>query len=129
MHKATADFPRGKSCRAAPQLFLHKHVVAHLMKHIATYQIHDTFRITGRGIVFSGNILDGEFMTGDFIKFDFKGQMLERRIKGIDAGMRVVDGKPNVGVMIESSNEQEIDDLRNWNPNLAIGKIYSTNET
>lgn len=99
------------------------------MKHIATYQIHDTFRITGRGIVFSGNILDGEFMTGDFIKFDFNGQILERKIKGVDAGMRVVEGKPNVGVMIESSNEQEIDDLRKWNPNLTIGKIYSKNET
>jgi len=95
------------------------------MKHIATYQIHDTFRITGRGIVFSGNILDGEFMTGDFIKFDFNGQILERKIKGIDAGMRVVEGKPNVGVMIDSQNEQEIDNLRNWNPNLTIEKIYS----
>jgi len=51
------------------------------MKHIATYQIHDTFRITGRGIIFSGNILDGEFMTGDFIKFDFNGQILLRKIK------------------------------------------------
>ena len=43
--------------------------------------------------------------------------------------MRVTEGKPNVGIMIESPNEQEIDDLRNWNPNLTIGKIYSKNET
>jgi len=108
---------------------IHKSVVAHLMKHIATYQIHDTFRITGRGIVFAGFILNGEFMIGDFIRFDFKGQLLERKIKGIDAGMRVSEGRPNVGVMIESPNEQEIDDLRNWNPNQTIRKIYFKNET
>ena len=95
------------------------------MKHIATYQIHDTFRVTGRGIVFAGHILDGDFMTGDFIKFDFNGLMLERKIKGIDAGMRVAEGKPNVGVMIDCPNEKEIDDLRNWNPNKITGKIYS----
>ena len=98
------------------------------MKHIATYQIHNTFRITGRGIIFSGNILDGEFLTGDFIRFDFKGQLLERRIKVIDTGMSVTDGKPNIGIMIENLNYQEIEELRNWNPNLTIGKIYSKDE-
>ncbi|NVN18097.1 hypothetical protein GUA46_07075 [Muricauda sp. HICW] len=98
------------------------------MKHIATYEIHDTFRITGRGIVFSGNILDGEFLTGDLIKFDFNGQILERRIKGIDAGMRVAKGKPNVGIMIETINESEISDLRNWEPNQAIAKIFRSDE-
>ncbi len=68
-------------------------------------------------------------LTGDLIKFDFNGQILERRIKGIDAGIRVAEGKPYVGVIIESPDEQEIDNLRNWNPNLTIGKIYSKNET
>ena len=59
---------------------------------------------------------------------DFNGQLLERKIKGIDAGMRVSEGKPNVGVMIESPNDQEIEELRNWNPNLTVGKIYSKDE-
>ncbi|MFS4446016.1 hypothetical protein [Maribacter sp. 2307UL18-2] len=95
------------------------------MKHIATYQIHDTFKITGRGIVFSGHILDGDFMTGDLIRFDFNGQILDRKIKGIDTGIRVEEGKPNVGVMIDCLNEKEIDDLRNWIPNKITGKIYS----
>ncbi|NRA91896.1 MAG: hypothetical protein HRU26_04300 [Psychroserpens sp.] len=62
------------------------------MKHTATYQIHDTIKITGRGIVFTGCLLDGKFLPGDFIRFDFKGQLLERNIKGIDAGMRVTEG-------------------------------------
>ena len=67
-------------------------------------------------------------MTGDFIRFDFNGQLLERKIKGIDARMRVSEGKPNVGVMIESTNDQEIEELKNWNPNLTVGEIYSKDE-
>ena len=96
------------------------------MKHIATFEIHETFRITGRGIIFTGLILDGKFMTGDFIRFDFKGHLLERKIKGIDAGMRVTEDKPNVGVLIEITNDQEIEELRNWHPNATVGKIYSS---
>ncbi|WP_299190455.1 hypothetical protein [uncultured Aquimarina sp.] len=96
------------------------------MKQIATYQIHDTFKITGRGIVFVGFILDGEFGTGDIIKFNFDGQIIERKIKGIDNGMRGAEGYPNVGVMIENKSDQEIEKLRNWNPNKVIGEIYAT---
>ena len=67
-------------------------------------------------------------MTGDFIRFDFNGRLLEHKIKGIDDGMRVSKGKPNVGVMIESTNDREIEELKNWNPNLTVGKIYSKDE-
>jgi hypothetical protein len=69
------------------------------------------------------------FLTGDSIEFDFNGETLERKIKGIDNGMRVEKGKPNVGIMIEAKDKNEISDLRNWNPNLTIGKIYSNRET
>ncbi|WP_282043076.1 hypothetical protein [Winogradskyella flava] len=100
-----------------------------MRKHIATYQIHDTFIITGRGIVFVGIILDGTiFLIGDFIEFEFNEQVLERKIKGIDNEMRVELGKPKVGVMIETKNENEIWDLRNWEPNKVIAKIFRLDE-
>ncbi|MBJ2176287.1 hypothetical protein JBL43_18695 [Aureibaculum sp. A20] len=96
------------------------------MKHISTYQIHDTFIITGRGIVLTGRILDGSiFSTNDILEFEFKGQILKRKISWIDNGMRVENGKPNIGIMIETENEDEISELRNWSPKLTIGKIYS----
>ena len=97
-------------------------------KLIASFEIHDTFRITGRGIVFAGIILEGEIRIGDIIKFNFNGQVLERKINGIHAGMRSTEGRPNVGVLIESPNTKEIDDLRNWNPNQTIGNIYKNIE-
>ncbi|TMU55095.1 hypothetical protein [Flagellimonas algicola] len=95
------------------------------MKYVATYQIHDTFKITGRGIVFAGHIQEGKLVIGNIIKFDFNGRTLERKIKGIGDGMRVVEGYPSVGVMIESLNEEEIEHLRNWSPNKTEAKIYS----
>lgn len=85
--------------------------------------------LTGRGIVFVGTILEGDiFLTGDLIKFKFKESVLERRIKGIDNEMRVEQGKPNVGIMIETKNENEILDLRNWKPNKTIAKIFRLDE-
>lgn len=95
------------------------------MKHIATIEIHDTFAMTRVGIVFAVRILDGEFEVGNLIQFEFDGHTLERKIKGIDIAMRVSEGKPGVGVFMETLNENEIDNLKNWNPNRTIGKIFS----
>lgn len=96
------------------------------MKQIATYQIHDTFKITGRGIVFVGKILDGEiFLTGDTIEFCFNNKQICRKITGIDNGMLVEQGKPNVGIMVEAIDDGEIENLRKWKPNLTLSKIYT----
>lgn len=94
-----------------------------------TYQIHDTFIITGRGIVFLGEILEGELLIGDTIQFEFEGQLMERIISGTDKGMRVAEGKPKVGIVLRTKNEDEILALRKWKPNLTIAKIYSIEET
>lgn len=81
--------------------------------------------MTGRGIVFVGKILDGGiFLTGDLIEFSFNNKQIRRKIKGIDNGMRVEQGKPNIGIMIETIDD-EIENLGNWSPSLTICKIYS----
>ena len=95
------------------------------MNYIGSFQIHETFRITGRGIVFVGKVLDGSFRIGDYIEFDFKDEKIKRKITGHDIAMRVQAGKPSVGILIERKDDSEISELRNWNPNLTIGKIYS----
>lgn len=87
-------------------------------------EIYDSFKITGRGIVFAGTILEGEINLGDFIRLDFNSQTIDRNITGIDAAMRTTENKPNTGILIDCKNDLEIDDLRNWEPNLIIGEIY-----
>ena len=93
------------------------------------YQIEDTFKITGRGIVLTGIILSDEiFKAGDYIGFKFNGQDLQRKIIGLDSGMRIVKGKSYFGIMIETKSEKEIEDLRAWQPNKVIAEIINSNE-
>lgn len=89
----------------------------------ATYQIEDTFRITGRGIVFAGKIMKGIVNLSDIIEFEFKGKPLRRRITGIE-GICSTPEKPNTGILIKCLDESEIDELREWNPNFATAKIF-----
>lgn len=95
-----------------------------MRKIIAKYQIQDTFRITGRGIVLTGLVLEGTITIGNSIEFTFNGQKLKRNITGIE-GVRAVSEKTNTGLLIECNDVAEIDDLSNWIPNLKIGNIYS----
>ena len=95
------------------------------MKERSTYTINDTFRITGRGIVFLGNISKGLVSIDDFIKFKFYNTELTRRIVGIE-GVRSLKEENNCGLMIETTNELEIEKLRNWEPNGLQATIYSS---
>lgn len=99
-----------------------------MKKQVATYQIHDTFIITGRGIVFLGEILEGDLLIGDSIQFEFQGELIEHIITGVEMGIWVATGKPNIGICLRTKNEDEILTLRKWNPNNTIGKIYSIEE-
>lgn len=100
------------------------------MKQIATYQIHDTFKITGReGIVLTGKILDGEIPSlGCSIEFEFKGQKSLKKIKGVEIGRRLFKGDPIVGFNLEILDKNEIKELWDWDPQETVGKIYEENE-
>ena len=90
---------------------------------IAKFEIHDTFKITGRGVVLAGIILEGQFKVGDITKFDFNNQTLERKIIEIDHAMRAKEGRPKIGLMIETLSEQETNELTNWTPHLTVVEI------
>lgn len=100
------------------------------MKERSTYQINDTFKITGRGIVFAGNISSGLVSIGDWIEFNFNGSVIRRKINGIE-GIRSLKEENNCGLLIESLNNEETESLKNWEPNGLLAKIYSEskNET
>lgn len=89
----------------------------------ATYQIEDSFKITGRGIVFAGKIIEGIVNLNDIIEFEFNRELIRRRIIGIE-GIRSTLEKPNTGILIKCINESEIDELLEWNPNFILAKIF-----
>lgn len=90
----------------------------------AKYEIEETFKIKGRGIILAGTVLRGEINIGDLLIFKFKNNILERKITGIE-GIRATIEKPNTGILIECKNEIEIEELRNWNPNKIIAEIIT----
>lgn len=100
-----------------------------MINSIAKYQIEETFKITDRGIVFTGTILDGEFTEiriGNWLTFQFNNEIIERKIIGIDA-MRATSEKPNIGILIKCIDANEIEALQNWNPKATIAKVFEKN--
>jgi len=89
-----------------------------------TFELHEPFIITGRGLVFTGILLSGEVNSGDVLAFSFQGRTIQRQIKGVNTGMRGVGGKPNMGLLIKCRDKAERDMLRAWDPANSIATIY-----
>jgi len=90
---------------------------------VATYQISNTFTITGRGIVFAGVILNGVVSIGDSIEFSAFDKVLKRKIIGVEGIRTTQANKVNTGLLIKCENDREIDELRNWNPQESTAAI------
>lgn len=97
-------------------------------KQVATYQISDTFKITGRGIVFAGFIMDGVVSIGDYIEFSTGNKILKRIIAGVEGIRFSQPTKVNTGLLIKCESEQEIEELRNWEPKNTIAAIFQIRE-
>ena len=93
-------------------------------KPTAKYQIADSFKITGRGLVLTGYITEGVVSVGDTIEFVAYNTLFQRKITGIGGIRKSQTDKVNTGLLIECKDEAEIDELRNWKPENAIAVIY-----
>ncbi len=92
----------------------------------AKYLIADTFKITGRGLVFVGFITDGLVRIGDTIEFTALNTLFLRRIIGIEEITKSKLDKVNTGLLIKCNSEMEIDVLSNWRPDNVVAVIYQT---
>ncbi|TCI91797.1 hypothetical protein [Tenacibaculum sp. M341] len=90
----------------------------------AKYQISDTFNITGRGIVFAGVILEGEISIGDYIEFNVFDKVFKRKIIGIEGIASSQITKMNTGLLIQCTDDKEIQELRKWTPKDIVGFVY-----
>ena len=95
---------------------------------IAKYSIADTFKITGRGLLFAGYIIEGTISIGDTIEFTAFGTLRQRRIIGIEGIRKSQPDRVNTGLLIECNNLHEIDELRNWKPEKIEAVIYKTSD-
>jgi hypothetical protein len=92
----------------------------------AKYIIADTFKISGRGLVFAGYITEGLVSIGDTIEFIVFSTLFQRRIIGIEGITKSQPDKINTGLLIECYNDDEIDELRNWKPDNVVAVVYAS---
>lgn len=95
---------------------------------VAKYQIANTFKITGRGIVFAGFILDGTISIGNYIEFSVFDKVFKRKITGVEGITSSQPTKVNTGLLIQCTDEKEIDELRKWKPENTTAIICQQND-
>jgi len=89
-----------------------------------TYIINHTSKISNRGLVLAGKILEGAISIGDLIEFRISDSTRRRSITGIE-GIRTSNStNGNIGLLILCENDDEIIELNDWEPNNEIGKIF-----
>jgi selenocysteine-specific translation elongation factor len=90
----------------------------------AKYLIEDTFKITGRGIVLAGSVVEGTIHLGDYIEFEAFNKKWRRKIIGIDDDIRYASpNRRKTGLLVKCEDDKEIDELRQWKPNGDLGVI------
>jgi hypothetical protein len=82
--------------------------------------IDNRFKITGRGLVLTGKILEDVIHPGDILEFEANSNLRIRKFKGLEIFPKA-NPAPKAGLLIECINDAEIDELRAWEPCGAEG--------
>jgi hypothetical protein len=77
------------------------------MKTIGRFKIKDSFKITGRGLVAVGDIIEGRVKIGSFITFDTSAKTVTMKISGVEMGDTISTGEYFVGLAFVYKNENE----------------------
>lgn len=91
------------------------------------FMLDATFKITGRGLVLTGRLIDGDISSGDRIVFYKNGIVKDRRVLGVQMPGRASREPSMLGLLVRCENEEEIEELRSWNPDNEIARIYKAN--
>ncbi|RWY57237.1 hypothetical protein [Mucilaginibacter gilvus] len=109
-------FISGEASRKTAECVAKQYISTISAKMAGTFVIAETFKITGRGLVFAGYIKEGTPLVGNTIEFVTPYYIWHRKIAGVEAVLNPSANKINTGLLIECKNEHEINELREWNP-------------
>jgi|GEM_PF-1478881 len=126
----TERFIGGEIARQKAENIAKKYIIEITTQQAAAkYLIADTFKITGRGLVFAGHMTEGLISVGDIIEFTALGTLFQRSILSVEEIKTSQPDKINTALLINCNNDAEIDELRNWKPDKAVALIYKTDTT
>ena len=89
-----------------------------------TFIINDSFKVTNRGLVLAGNILEGTVSVGDLIEFTVSQSKRQRLISGVEDIRTSKTNTGTSGLLIQCKNEDEIIELNDWEPKSEVGVIF-----
>lgn len=77
------------------------------METIGKFKIRYSFKITGRGLVAIGDIIEGRVKIGSVITFDAGAKNVTMKISGVEMGDNVSTGEYFVGLTFVYKDENE----------------------
>ena len=78
-----------------------------MMKTIGKFKIKDSFKITGRGLVAIGDILEGKVKVGSFVTFNAGNRDVTLKVAGVAMGDKISTGEYFVGLTFVYKDENE----------------------
>ena len=78
----------------------------------STFQINDSFHITGRGLVAAGDILSGTIKVGDIASIEIEGQRYNLKISGVEMGDRVSAQEHFVGLVFKNESDINLEGIK-----------------
>lgn len=119
-------FSGGEAARSKAEQVARDFVAVRRKPVNARFAIANTFKITGRGIVFAGYPTQGNISVGDTIEFEIYEYVRQRMITGVELFRTVSRNTATTGLLIRCNSEDEIEELRNWNPRDVAAVVYNT---
>ena len=74
---------------------------------MAKFKILTSFKITGRGLVIVGDIIEGEIQKGNWITFKHDKTEIRKEIGAIEMVDKIVERIAHVGILLKYANEVE----------------------
>lgn len=78
----------------------------------STFQINESFHITGRGLVAAGDILSGRIKVGDIANIEIDGQRYNLKIAGVEMGDRLSVQEHFVGLVFINGSDINLDGIK-----------------
>ena len=94
---------------------------------IGKFRIIDSFKITGRGLVARGEIIEGIVKVGSFATIRINSQNIVLHIRGVEAIDNISTKESWVGLILISNNEDEQKNIQNIKLEEQLVDIFDNN--
>lgn len=76
---------------------------------MAKFKILTSFKITGRGLVIVGDIIEGKIQKGNWIIFKINETIIRKEIRAIEMVDKIAEGIAHIGIILNYESEEEKD--------------------